>query len=204
MTRLLFTIDGQLREQTRAAEPRVLPRIAEDRDGASARLVAGDAEHRIVPFAPTGWGFALRDHDDVLSGGFQPFRLRRGGRLRVGAVGMSLHGRPWSHEGWVFSTPDGRRVEATVTAASEQSSPVEGEANANGARPARGFAVVLEATEPLEQLLTFAEVLTIGCWLIALWHRTPPLDHVLVSAPDAAGLAEGSHRPAVSRLARRS
>lgn len=187
MTRLLFTTDGQLLVQTRALEPRVLARIAEDRDGSAALLVSGDAEHRIVSLAPTGWEFALRDRDGVRSGGFQPFRLRCGGRLRVGGVGMSLHGRPWSHEGWVFSTPDGRRVEATVTAAGAQSPPID--PNADGAGPASECVVVLEAAAPLEQLLAFADVLTVGCWLIALWHRTPPVDHVLVSAPDGPASA---------------
>ncbi len=193
MTRLLFTADGLLREQTRGAESRVLSRVTEDRDGARTRLVSGEAEHEIVPFAQTGWALELRDGDGGRSGGFQPFRLRRGGRLRVGEVGMSLHGRPWSHDGWVFSLPDGRRVEATVTVAGEDAS--SGDGAGDGGPRLRACVVVLEVVESLE-LLTLVDVLALGCWLIARWHRTPVVDHLLTSAVAGTGLAAGSGKPA--------
>jgi hypothetical protein len=194
MTRLLFTIDGQLREQTRGSEPRVLSHVVEGPAGMAVRLVAGDDEYEIVPFAQGGWGFELRDGDGERSGGFQPFRLRRGGRLRVREVGVSLHGRPWAHEGWALSLPDGRRVEATVTPMDEVTSNGDG-TTADVATAAHGdagsFVVVLEAVASL-QLLALAEVLALGSWLIARWHVSPAADHVLASAVTGTGLARAS------------
>jgi hypothetical protein len=198
MTKLLFTADGLLREQTPGAEPRVLSHVVEGRGAVGARLLAGQHEYEIVPFAQSGWGFELLDGDGACSGGFQPFRLRRGGRLRVREVGLSLHGRPWAHEGWAFSLPDGRRVEATVTPMDEVTSNGDG-ATAEVATPAHAdagsFVVVLEAVASLE-LLALTEVLALGSWLIARWHVTPAADHVLTSASTGAGLASGSAKPA--------
>jgi len=198
MTRLLFTVDGQLREQARGSEPRVLSHVVEGPGGMGARLVAGDDEYEIVPFAQGGWGFELRDGDGARSGGFQPFRLRRGGRLRVREVGVSLHGRPWAHEGWALSLPDGRRVEATVTPMDEVTSNGDG-TTADVATAAHAdvgsFVVVLEAVASL-QLLALAEVLALGSWLIARWHVTPAVDHVLASAATGTGFASSSARPA--------
>ncbi len=193
MTRLLFTADGQLREPTRGSEPRILSHVIEGPDGASARLLAGEDEHEIVPLAQSGWGFELRDGDGALSGGFQPFRLRRGGRLRVREVGMVLHGRPWSHEGWAFSLPDERRVEATVTAANQEAHQNGSNANGSAAKAAvaEPLVVVLEAVESLE-LLALAEVLALGSWLIARWQLTPAVDHVLASAAAGTGFAGGA------------
>jgi hypothetical protein len=188
MTRLLFTADGQLREPTRGSELRVLSRVVDRPGGTGARLVAGDDEYEIVPFARSGWGFELRDGGGACCGGFQPFRLRRGGRLRVHEVGVSLHGRPWAHEGWALSLPDGRRVEATVTTPAEGMQGDEGAADAarNGA-----FVVLLEAVGSLE-LLALTEVLALGSWLIARWHVAPAADHVLASAANGTGLARAS------------
>jgi hypothetical protein len=198
MAKLLFTADGLLREQGRGAEPRVLSHVVEGPGGTEPRLLAGEREYEIVPLAQSGWGFELHDGNGARSGGFQPFRLRRGGRLRVREVGMSLHGRPWSHEGWAFSLPDGRRVEATVTNTDEVTSNGDGPTAdvASAARADAGpFVVVLEAVASLE-LLALAEVLALGSWLIARWHLTPAVDHVLASAAGGTGLASSSARPA--------
>ncbi|MFI4990176.1 MAG: hypothetical protein ACHQHO_04600 [Solirubrobacterales bacterium] len=204
MTRLLFTADGQLREQARGGKSRVLARVAEDRDGARFRLLAGNEEHEIVPFAQTGWGFELRDGEGARSGGFQPFRLRRGGRLRVREVRVSLHGRPWAHEGWALSLPDGRRVEANVTALGDEWGRAEqashervrgGEGAAGSAARDGAFAVQLEAVGSLE-LLALTEVLALGSWLIARWHVTPAADHVLASAAGGPGLGRASVKSA--------
>jgi hypothetical protein len=203
MTRLSFTADGQLREWARGGEPRVLSRVVEDRDGAGARLISDEHEHEIVPFASTGWGFELRDGDGARGGGFQPFRLRRGGRLRVRETGVSLHGRPWAHEGWALSLPDGRRVDATVMAPGDEWAQGErasrqapsGSDDAPGAEAHGGaFVVVLEAVGSLE-LLALTEVLALGGWLIARWHVAPAADHVLASATGGTGLARASGRP---------
>jgi hypothetical protein len=158
-----------------------------------ARLLAGDDAYEIVPFAQGGWGFELRDDDGARSGGFQPFRLRRGGRLRVREVGVSLHGRPWAHEGWAFSLPDGRRVEATVTPIDEGASNGDG-ATADAAADAGSFVVALEAAASLE-LLALTELLALGSWLIARWHVSPAADHVLASAATGTGLARASSKP---------
>jgi hypothetical protein len=190
MTKLLFTADGLLREQTPGAKPRVLSHVVEGPDDGGTRLLAGEHEYEIVPLAQAGWGFELRDGQGASIGGFQPFRLRCGGRLRVREVGMSLHGRPWSHEGWAFSLPDGRRVEATVRNT--------GAVTSNGAAAAAdagSFVVLLEAVASL-QLLALAEVLALGSWLIARWHLTPTADHVLASAAAGTGLASNSAKPA--------
>jgi hypothetical protein len=198
MTKLLFTADGLLREQRPGAEPRVLSHVLERPNVGRTRLLAGEHEYEIVPLAQSGGGFELSDGQGASSGGFQPFRLRRGGRLRVRELGMSLHGRPWSHEGWEFSLPDGRRVEATVGNT--------GAVTSNGDRPAAeaatpapadagSFVVVLEAGASL-QLLALAEVLALGSWLIARWHLTPAADHVLASAAAGTGFAIRSAKPA--------
>jgi len=193
MTKLLFTADGLLREQAPGAEPRVLSQVLEGPGGGGARLLAGEHEYEIVPLAKSGWGFELRNGDGACSGGFQPFRLRRGGRLRVREVGLSLHGRPWAHEGWAFSLPDGRRVEATVTPTDEVTSNGDG-ATADVATAAHAdagsFVVVLEAVAPLE-LLALVEVLALGSWLIARWQLAPAADHVLGAAAAGTGLAIG-------------
>ncbi len=194
MAKLLFTADGVLREQARGAEPRVLSHVVEGPGGTEARLLAGEHEYEIVPLAQVGWGFELHDGHGARSGGFQPFRLRRGGRLRVREIGMSLHGRPWSHEGWAFSLPDGRRVEATVTPMDQGTSNGDG-ATAEVATAAHAdagsFVVALEAVASLE-LLALTEVLALGSWLIARWHVSPAADHVLASAATGTGLARAS------------
>lgn len=204
MTRLSFTADGQLHELARDGEPRVLSRVVEDPEGTGARLISGEDEHEIVPFAQAGWGFELRDGEGALSGGFQPFRLRRGGRLRVREIGVSLHGRPWAHEGWALSLPDGRRVEATVTTPGdewelEEQAPQQGmrggDGAAGGAARNEAFVVLLEAVGSLE-LLALTEVLALGGWLIARWHVTPAADHVLTSPAGGTGLARASGKPA--------
>jgi hypothetical protein len=198
MAKLLFTAEGLLREQGRGAEPRVLSHVVEGPGGTGARLLAGEREYKIVPLAQSGWGFELHDGNGARNGGFQPFRLRRGGRLRVREVGMSLHGRPWSHEGWAFSLPDGRKVEATVTPTDDVTSNGDGttaDVAPAAHAPAGSFVVVLEAVASLE-LLALAEVLALGSWLIARWHVAPALDHVLASAATGTGLASGSARPA--------
>lgn len=197
MTKLLFTADGLLREQAPGAEPRVLSHVVEE-PGGGARLLAGEHEYEIVPLAQSGGGFELHDGEGARSGGFQPFRLRRGGRLRVREVGLSLHGQPWAHEGWALSLPDGRRVEATVRPTDEVTSNGDG-ATADVATAAHAdagsFVVVLEAVASL-QLHALTDVLALGSWLIARWHLTPAADHVLASAAAGTGLASSSAKPA--------
>ncbi len=178
----------------------MLARVAEDRGGAGARLLAGGHEHEIVPFTQTGWGFELRDGGGARSGGFQPFRLRRGGRLRVREVGVSLHGWPWAHEGWALSLPDGRRVEGDRHVAGrragmgeqapEQGRPGSG-GTAGGAAHNGSFVVLLEAVGALD-LLALTEVLALGNWPIARWHVSPAADHVLASAATGTGPAKAS------------
>lgn len=205
MTKLLFTPDGLLREQTPGAEPRVLSQVVEQ-PGGRARLLAGEHRYEIVPLAQTGWGFELRDGQGAPSGGFQPFRLRCGGHLRVRELGMSLHGRPWSHEGWAFSLPDGRKVEATVMNAGEVTSNGDraaADASAVAPADAPSFVVVLEAAVSL-QLLALAEVLALGSWLIGRWHVTPAADHVLASARAGTGLASSSATPAPAGIRART
>jgi hypothetical protein len=202
MTELLFTADGLLREHALGASPRILARVVEE-PGGRLRLLAAEHEYEIVPSSQSGWALELREARGEPSGGFQPFRLRCGGRLRVGEVGMSLHGRPWSHEGWAFSLPDGRRVEATVANLAGITRNGDGAAApAEGATQARGvigvtkadqtpFVVVLEAAASL-QVLALAEILALGSWLIARWHSTPTADHVLASAGEGTDLASSS------------
>jgi hypothetical protein len=198
MTKLLFTPDGLLREQAPGAEPRVLSQVIEE-SGGRARLLAGEHQYEIVPLSQCEWGLELRDARGEPSGGFRPFRLRSGGHLQVREVGMSLHGRPWSHEGWAFSLPDGRQVEATVTNTGEVTSNGDGAgaAAAGAAAPAQAApsVVVLETTASL-QLHALAEVLALGSWLIARWHSTPAVDHVLASAGAGTGPASSSGKPA--------
>jgi hypothetical protein len=193
MTKLLFTADGLLREHAPGAEPRILARVGEGSDG-GLTLLAGERRYEIGPSSQTGSGLELRDARGEPSGGFQPFRLRSGGHLRVGELAMSLHGRPWSHEGWAFSLADGRWVKATVTNPGEVTANGDGAA-ATGAAQAQAApsVVVLEAADSLE-LPAVAEVLALGSWLIARWHSTPAPDHVLASAH--AGTTDLASTPA--------
>src|SRR5262245_50267388 len=185
MRGLLFTTDGELREEpTRGAPVRVLARIVETPSGGlPSRLLCAEAEHEIVVLAQGGWAFELRDREGRRSGGFRPFRLRRGGRLRLGEITVALHGRPWSHEGWAFSTPDGRRVAATVVARGHEASPRLDLGVAPGRSAA--IAVALDPAVPAENLPVPVGVLALGCWLILRWHRAVPADHVLVATEDA-------------------
>jgi hypothetical protein len=203
MTTLLFTADGLLREQTPGAGPRVLSQVVAG-PGGRTRLLAAEHEYEIVPLAQTGWGFQLLDGQGASCGGFRPFRLRCGGHLRVRELGMSLHGRPWSHEGWAFSLPDGRRVEATVTNTGEVTSNGDRAVPAVTAAPAvASFFVVLEAAASL-RLLALAEALALGSWLIGRWHLAPAADHVLASAGAGTGLASTSATPAPAGIRART
>jgi len=184
MTGLLFTDAGELSERAQAGQTRTLARIESARDGSPPRLICGGVEHEIVALAQGGCAFELRDGAGRPSGGFQPFRLRRGGRLCMGESCAALHGRPWSHEGWAFSTPDGRRIEATVIGAEDAS----GSHARTGAAllPGAPFVIALDAPGPAQAAALPAEVLALGCWLIARWHRAPAVDHVLAAGAAAA------------------
>jgi hypothetical protein len=169
VTRLRFGADGRLCD-----EQRVLAFVATDeRSDAVGRLVAGDVEHAIVERSePVAWRFDLLDGRGRRTGGFQPFRLRRGGRLRSGELSVALQGHSWSHDRWSFATPDGRRVEATV----------EDRRSEWPMGPAE-VAIALESSEPVDAAPAFAPalVLAFGCWLIAQWHALAPGDHMLTS-----------------------
>jgi hypothetical protein len=177
VTRLLFDADCKLRE-----EQRVLAFVATDsRAEAVGRLVADDLEQTIVAPGERGdWRCDLLDDEGRRAGGFRPFRLRRGGRLRSGEQSVSLLGHSWSHDRWSFATPGGQRVEATVECAEP------GLASA----PA-GVAIVLDPIEPADwpTLSPQALVLAFGCWLITQWHTLAPGDHMLTSTGTSGGLA---------------
>lgn len=194
MRGLVFTTGGELREQTRDAQPpRVIARIVEDAGGPRARLLCGASEHEILTTAGAAWGFELRDRERQPSGGFEPFRLRRGGRLRVGEAYAALHGRPWSHEGWVLSAPDGSRMDATVTASQDGLSQTRRTGISVDASAA--FAVVLDpvgGAASAASLSVAPELLALGCWLIARWHRAPVGDHVLGASAAGTRMPSGS------------
>jgi hypothetical protein len=182
MTCLLFTADGRL-----SAEKRSLSRVDEACDEVSAPLLRGQRRCEIVPSALGGWAFDLRDDDGGSGGGFRPYRLRRGGRLRVGATTVSLYGRPSSQGGWSFLMPDGRRVEATVARVAT----AVGESD---------LAVEMYTDEPLHVLLELADVLALGCWLIIHWHSAPSTDHLLTSEASGSGFSGGSLQAAVAGI----
>jgi hypothetical protein len=169
VTRLLFDPDGRLRD-----EKRVLAFVARDeRTEALGKLVSDDVERAIVTHAgPADWRFDLLDDGGRRKGGFRPYRLRRGGRLRVGELSVALHGYSWSHDRWSFASSDGHRVEATAESLGERGHP--GSADVE---------IVLEDVEPSGALRPTAHalVLAFGCWLIAQWHTIAPGDHMLTS-----------------------
>jgi len=169
MTRLLFGPDGRLRD-----EQRVLAFVARDeRAKALGKLVSDDVERAIVTHAePADWRFDLLDDGGRRTGGFRPFRLRRGGRLRSGELSVTLHGYSWSHDRWSFATSDGHRVEATAESLGKRGGPGPDEVE-----------IVLEDAEPSGalHLSAHALVLAFGCWLIAQWHTIAPGDHMLTS-----------------------
>lgn len=177
MSYLLFGPDGRLREQDR-----VVAAIAPDAGGeAVGRLVAEDIECAIVKRAGRAdWRCDLLDDAGRRTGGFEPFRLRRGGRLRAGATRISLQGHSWSHDRWSFATPDGRRIEATV-----------GPSTDTREAPAAGLEITLEAGggAAATPLCAHAHVLAFGCWLIAQWHAVAPGDHMLTSTGAGGELA---------------
>ncbi|HTA06789.1 MAG TPA: hypothetical protein VK774_10530 [Solirubrobacteraceae bacterium] len=183
MALLNFTADGRLTSNARS-----LSSVSEAEGDASVKLLAGDATCEIVPRASSGWAFDLRKDDGSSGGGFRPFRLRRGGRLRVGTAAVSLHGRPSSHVGWSFSTPDGRRIDATVAT----------DATAVGDEP--DLFVELQTQEPLDAVLELADVLALGCWLIVRWHSAPSTDHLLSAAAPSLGISSGSWQAAVAGI----
>lgn len=202
MRGLVFTSGGELREQTRDAQPpQVIARIVEDPGGLGARLLCGASEHEVLTTTGAAWGFELRDRERRPCGGFEPFRLRRGGRLRMGEAYAALHGRPWSHEGWVLSAPDGSRVDATVTASQDGSSRTPRTGISVDASAA--FAVVLDPVgraASAASLPVAPELLALGCWLIARWHRAPVGDHVLVAGAAGARAGSGSDEVPVAGI----
>lgn len=169
MTRLLFGPDGTLRD-----EQRVLASVVRDeRAEALGKLISDKVERAIVTHAePADWRFDLLDDDGRRTGGFRPFRLRRGGRLRSGELNVALHGYSWSHDRWSFATSDGRRVEATAESLPKRCGP--GPADVE---------IVLEDVESpgAPGVSAHALVLAFGCWLIAQWHAGAPGDHMLTS-----------------------
>jgi hypothetical protein len=177
VTYLLFGADGRLREQDR-----VVAAIAPDAGGATVgRLVAEDIECAIVKRAGRAdWRCDLIDEAGQRTGGFEPFRLRRGGRLRAGETRISLQGHSWSHDRWSFATPDGRCIEATVGPSIERCEV-----------PAGGFEIALDAggAAAAAPLSVHAHVLAFGCWLIAQWHTVAPGDHMLTSTGAGGELA---------------
>jgi hypothetical protein len=177
VTRLLFDADCRLCE-----EQRVLAFVAADSGpDAVGRLVADDIEQTIVaPLERGDWRCDLLDDDGRQAGGFRPFRLRRGGRLRSGNLSVSLLGHSWSHDRWSLVTGGGQRIEATVECA--ERGRVSGRA---------GVAIVLDPIEPVDsrKLSAQALVLAFGCWLIAQWHTVAPGDHMLTSTGAGGELA---------------
>ena len=169
MTRLLFGPDGRLRD-----EQRVLAFVERDeRAEALGKLVSDDVERAIVTHpGRADWRFDLLDDDGRRTGGFRPFRLRRGGRLRSGELTVALHGYSWSHDRWSFATSDGHRVEATAESF-----------RTRGSSGPCDVEIVLEDVEPsgTSRLSAHALVLAFGCWLIAQWHTIAPGDHMLTS-----------------------
>jgi hypothetical protein len=169
VTRLLFGPDGRLRD-----EQRVLAFVAHDeRAEALGKLVSDDVERAIVKHAGRAdWRFDLLDDGGRRTGGFRPFRLRRGGRLRSGELTVALHGYSWSHDRWSFATSDGHRVEATAESLGKR-----------GRVGTSDVEIVLEDVEPsgASRLSAHALVLAFGCWLIAQWHAIAPGDHMLTS-----------------------
>lgn len=200
MARLVFTTDGLICEQDAHAAPAMLARVVERSDG-TASLLATDVEHVTTPLAPAGWAFELRDRAGLRSGGFEPFRLRRGGRISVGEVELSLCSRPWSHDGWTFSTPREMTVEATVAVAEPAA---DAKPSAIHGRAGGALQVTLESSCPLAQPQALALALALGCWLIVRWHSDPALDHVLASPPGARELARSSGDGAVAGIAARA
>jgi hypothetical protein len=185
MTRLLFDSDGRLRDGKRT-----LAFVAADaRADALGRLVADDVEAAIVTHAGSAdWRFDLLDDGGRRTGGFRPFRLRRGGRLRSGELTVVLLGNSWSHDRWSFATHDGTRVEATVESS-----------GARGITGSADFEIALESGQPgaAQPQSAHALVLAFGCWLIAQWHAVAPGDHMLTSEGPAGELANAP-RPAGS------
>jgi hypothetical protein len=177
VTFLLFGPDGRLREQSR-----VVAAIAPDAGpDAVGRLVAEDIECTIVKRAGRAdWRCDLLDEAGRRAGGFEPFRLRRGGRLHAGATRISLQGHSWSHDRWSFATPDGSRIEATVGPSADTREVLDA-----------GLEIALEAggEAPAAPLSAHAHVLAFGCWLIAQWHAGAPGDHMLTSAGAGGELA---------------
>lgn len=169
MTRLLFGPDGALRDGQR-----VLAFVVRDeRAEALGKLVSDDVERAIVTHSGSAdWRFDLLDDGGRRTGGFRPFRLRRGGRLRSGELSAALHGYSWSHDRWSFATSDGHRVEATAESLGKRRSAGPGDVE-----------IVLEDVEPPAALglSAHALVLAFGCWLIAQWHTLAPGDHMLTS-----------------------
>jgi hypothetical protein len=188
--RLRFGADGRL-----CADGRVLAFVAAgERADVLGRLVANDVEHTIVaPSKSAAWRFDLLDDDGRRTGGFRPFRLRRGGRLRSGELSIVLQGHSWSNDRWSFATPDGSRVEATVEG--------PGGSRAAGTGDVE-ITLEADAAAGLVPLSAQALVLAFGCWLIAQWHTIAPGDHMLTSTGAGGELAGSLGSPVRGGIAR--
>lgn len=170
-SQLQFTTDGELRK-----DDQVLARVLPSEDGAFGRVVSSAHEYEIVRLRPNGWHFHLLDRHGE-HGEFLPFRLRRGGRLRLGAEAISLGGRALHHGAWSFSTQDDRQIHATAKHARR------GECKASA-----DFEVALEAEDSIGALPASGEALAFGCWLIVQWQQPPSAGHGDASAVLAFGL----------------
>jgi hypothetical protein len=90
--------------------------------------------------------------------------------------------------GWSFSTPDRRRIDATVAT------------DTTAAGGELDLLVELQTHEPLDAVLELADVLALGCWLIVRWHSAPSTDHLLSAAAPSLSLSSGSWQAAVAGI----
>jgi hypothetical protein len=174
---------------------------ADARADALGRLVADDVEHAIVaPAESVNWRFDLLGDDGRRTGGFRPFRLRRGGRLHTGELSVVLQGHSWSNDRWSFATADGHRVEATVVSSGERR-----RGGGGGAAGGGEVEIALETAAPTGAVPPSAHalVLAFGCWLIAQWHAVSPGDHMLTSTGAGGELASALGSPRSGGIARR-
>lgn len=125
---------------------------------AAASVFSRGREYGVYRTSKHGWHHAVKAVDGGLLCAFEPFRIRRGGRLRSGSSVVRLAKHPLRWRSWRFSADSGQRVEVRV------------ERRPQPARPL--FASLrLRSSDSISAIPDASLLLLLGCWLVVNWER---------------------------------
>lgn len=168
MREWIYGSDGELR-----CEAAVIGRVEAGGEGAFAHMVVGDRAFDIVQ--RSGWHFVvLAAPSGTPICECVPFRMRRGGRLRIGNSETRLRAILLPFRRWRFDSDHGKPLVAVVARGEAQSQ--------SGTRP---IAVRMRAEEWMRHNANAPLLLTFGCWLITQWES------VVVQGPGGSPILLG-------------